>query len=271
MMEWEQQEALNERRPLSPLQRMLIVNVQRAATWAARHWLFIINGFWGLLLFGSLLPPTLMALGLEGPGKVTYAIYSFTCHQLPERSYFLFGPQGVVTTYGKEEVVAAGADDSNLLTLRQYVGSPEMGWKLGFSDRMVSMYGGAFLAGILFWLGSRRGRMKPIPIVLMLLMIAPMALDGTSHMISEISTLGFRESNAWAMPLFGAQSPEFYAGTEFGSLNSILRLVTGLLFGTGMMLFAYPLIGYSFDDLSAEAEETLARNQARMAAMKAGQ
>lgn len=263
-MEWQQPETVSSKPTMSPATKVLIVGIQRAATWVSRHWLLFINGFFGLLLFGALLPPTMMNAGLEGPGRALYTVYSFTCHQLPERSFFLYGPEGV-TTYPKETLVAAGANPTNPLTLRQYIGSPEMGWKLGFSDRMVTMYGGAFLAGILYWLLSRQGRVKPIPIWLLLLMLAPMALDGTSHMLSEITQLGFRETNTWATPIFGAQSPEFYTGTTVGTLNWNLRFVTGLLFGMGMMLFAYPLIGYGFDDLADEAEHTLARNQARLA------
>jgi hypothetical protein len=44
-------------------------------------------------------------------------------------------------------------------------------------------------------------------------------------------------------------------------------MVTGLLFGLGMMLFAYPLIGFGFDDLADEAERSLARNEAKLAGL----
>ncbi|MBA2389492.1 MAG: DUF2085 domain-containing protein [Geodermatophilaceae bacterium] len=264
-MEWEQLESVPAKPPMSPRARRFIVGVQRGAAALSRHWLFWINGFWALLVVGSLLPPVLMALGMSDEGGVVYAIYSFTCHQLPERSFFLFGPDSILTTYSQPEVVAAGADPTTLLTLRQYVGSPELGWKLGFSDRMVTMYGGAFLGGVLFWLGSRRRPMQPISIWLLLLLLLPMAVDGTSHLVSEVTNLGFRDSNAWAVPLFGTQPDGFYTGTALGTLNSTLRLVTGLLFGMGMMLFAYPLMAYGFDDLADEAEQTLARNRVRLA------
>lgn len=260
-MEWDQS-ATAAKRPLPPWGRVLIVAFQRGAAFFSRHWLLFVNGFWGLLLLGALLPPAFMALGWEGAAKVGYTIYSFTCHQLPERSFFLFSPQGTAVMHDLGTLVAAGADSSDLLRLRQFVGSPTLGWKLGFSDRMVSMYGGAFLAGLLFWLASRRRPVQPIPIWLLLLLILPMALDGTSHLISEVTQLGFRDTNAWARPLFGAQPDTFYTDTTLGTLNSTLRLVTGLMFGLGMMLFAYPLIGYSFEELSDEAEKTLARNEA---------
>ncbi|MDQ4076397.1 MAG: DUF2085 domain-containing protein [Chloroflexota bacterium] len=259
-MEWEQQPVVTEqKRQKSLFLRALVVGVQKFARFFSRHWLFFVNGFWALLLFGALLAPTFMALGWDGVGRVTYTIYSFTCHQLPERSFFLFGEQEALTTYGLDEVVAAGADPSTLLTLRQYVGSPEMGWKLGFSDRMVSMYGGAFIGGLLYWLFSRRRPMAPIPGWLVFLMVLPMAVDGTTHLISEITSLGFRDTNTWAVGLFGEQPAEFYTGTTFGTLNSHLRLITGLLFGIGMMLFAYPLMGYSIEELRQTAGDAFER------------
>jgi uncharacterized membrane protein len=270
-MEWEQQDSVPAPRQRSPLARGMIIGLQRLASGVARHWLALVNSFWGLLLLGALLAPTFMALGWEGAGRVTYAIYSFTCHQLPERSYFLFAPDTSFQMYEKPALVAAGADATNLLTLRNYVGSPEMGWKAGFSDRMFSMYGGAFLAGIVFWLLSKRGRVNPLPVWLLILLIIPMGLDGGTHFLSEIlfpNGDGFRETNAWAMPFFPGQPMEFFTGTTFGTLNSHLRFITGLLFGMGMMLFAYPLMAYSFDDLAEEAERTLDRNLARVREME---
>lgn len=262
-MQWEKS-TISRKPPMSPVIRALVIGIQRFAAFFSRHWLFFVNGFWGALLVGALLAPTFMALGWDGAARVTYTIYSFTCHQLPERSFFLFAPDAPLTMYNLDTIVTAGADDSTLLTLRQYIGSPEMGWKLGFSDRMVSMYGGAFLGGLIYWLLSRRRSMSPIPLWLLFLFVLPMALDGTSHLLSEVTGLGFRETNSWAMPLFGNQPLEFYTGTTASTLNSWLRLVTGLLFGVGMMLFAYPLMAYSFDDLADEAERTLALNRQKL-------
>ena len=258
-MEWEEQQLRRKKRP--PWVRYLVDAIDFITNVFTHRWLFFVNGFFGALIAGALLAPIFMQIGWEQAGRVTYTIYSFTCHQLPERSYFFFTPQGVITSYSKEEVVTDGADGRNILTLRQYIGSAEMGWKAGFSDRMFSMYGGAFLGGIIYWLVSRRRLMNPIPIWLMILLALPMAIDGTTHLLSEITLSGFRDSNEWAKPIFGAQDPTFYTGTVVGSLNSTLRLLTGLLFGVGTMLFAYPLIGYGFDDLAQEAERMRMREE----------
>jgi hypothetical protein len=64
----------------------------RINRWFERHWLLAFNGTWGVFVLLPWLAPVFMRLGLTGPGRVIYAIYSFFCHQLPERSWFLFGP-----------------------------------------------------------------------------------------------------------------------------------------------------------------------------------
>ena len=258
-MEWEKHDLARRKR--SRLTRYVATVIEGITTFLTAHWLFFVNGFFGALIVGALLAPIFMELGWTKVGRLTYTIYSFTCHQLPERSYFFFTPQGVITSYSKQDVIADGADPRNVLTLRKYIGSPEMGWKSGFSDRMFSMYGGAFLGGVIYWLLSQKRVMNPIPIWLMILLTLPMAIDGTSHLISEITLSGFRDANEWAKPIFGVQSPEFYTGATIGTLNSNLRLITGLLFGLGTMLFAYPLIGYGFDDLAQEAERMRIRNE----------
>jgi uncharacterized membrane protein len=68
-----------------------------------------------------------MAIGWSGAGKAIYFIYSFICHQLPERSYFLFGPK---ITYSLPEIRTVWQNTTNPLILRQFIGNPEMGWKM---------------------------------------------------------------------------------------------------------------------------------------------
>src|SRR5512139_1757920 len=80
----------------------------RGTPWLARHWLFLLNLAMGMFVGGTLLAPLLMRLGLDGPARLVYTLYSFVCHQLPERSYFLFGPNGV-GTYSRAQVIAWGA------------------------------------------------------------------------------------------------------------------------------------------------------------------
>src|SRR6185295_11923031 len=159
------------------------------------------------------LAPTFMAAGLTWPGRVVYFIYNFFCHQLPERSWFLFGPS---VSYTQTQIAAAWGRPlesiSNELIRRQFIGTPELGWKVAWSDRMISMYGSIFLFGLLYAVLRERGlRLRAIPWWLFLLFIAPMALDGTTHLINDVLRLDFRQTNEWAAFLTGHLfSTDFY-------------------------------------------------------------
>lgn len=115
---------------------------------------------------------------------------------------------------------------------------------------MVSFYGGWFLFMLLY--GLLRGRvsgLRPIGRGLRwqtaLLLMLPMALDGGTHMLSDVwgVTAGFRQSNAWLALLTGnVLPPTFYAGDAWGSFNSLARLVTGLLAAFGVIFWLLPWV-----------------------------
>lgn len=246
----------------SDRQRSLARAVQRFATAFATHWLLILNGFLVLYLGGAYAAPALMATDHPRAANVLYTVYGFTCHQLPQRSYFFFGENDTLfATYEQDVVVAHGADPTNDLTMRRFIGDPELGYKAANAHRLSALYFGALLGGLVYALARRwKPNLGPIPLWLLALMTIPMAIDGTSHLISEITGLGFRASNAWAVALTGgAFGAEFYAGTALGSLNWLLRTITGLLFGAGVVWYAYPLVGLGFEDVRREAERSLAR------------
>lgn len=238
--------------------RDFVVVVQKLVYAFTRHWLLALNAVVFLYLFGALIAPMLLAAGLRGPANVLYTAYGFTCHQLPERSYFLFAPDGGIRTYNVDVILSQGADPDNL---RAFRGNDELGYKFGVSDRMVSMYGGTLLAGLLYALLRRlRVSVPQLPFWGLVLLALPMGIDGFTHLIDDVTGIGWRATNAWAVPIFGPElGADFYTGTDWGSLNSLLRLVTGLLFGLGTVWFAYPLIGLGFDDIADQAEDRLAR------------
>jgi hypothetical protein len=106
-------------------------------------------------------------------------------------------------------------------------------------------------------IGRRLPRMSALAFVLLIL---PMTLDGGSHMLSEITRLGFRESNAWAVWLTGGLFPSsFYVGTTVGSLNWLLRTVTGTLFGLATIWFVFPYLADGFGGIRRELESKLRR------------
>ena len=221
----------------------------RINRWFERHWLLSFNTAWGIFVILPWLAPIFMALGLALPGRAVYFIYTFFCHQLPERSWFLFGPQ---FSYSQAQIAEAWGAPlsaiSNELVRRQFIGAPELGWKVAWSDRMVAMYTSIFLFGLLYAILRERGiTFKGISWWVFLLLITPMAIDGGTHLINDALRLDFRQTNQWAVILTNNALPAgFYADDMIGSLNSVLRIITGLLFGFGVVAFLWPLMDREF-------------------------
>jgi len=234
-----------------------VTRLERGAAYFSRRWVLVFSILLGIYTGLPFLAPVFMQLGWAGPARVIYIIYSFLCHQLPERSFFLFGSKA---TYSLSEIQSAWQNTLNPLILRQFVGNPEMGWKVAWSDRMVSMFTSLWLFGPLWWLLRRR--LKPLPWWGLILFLLPMAVDGTSHFISDLVGFGqgFRDSNAWLAALTNyALPPGFYAGDAWGSFNSLMRLLTGILFGLGIVWFGFPYLNDAFSQ-QARFMETRIKN-----------
>ena len=216
-----------------------IVHPQRDArgAWLARHWLGALNVAFGVFVLLPFAAPVLMAANLTTLAGAIYFLYSFVCHQLPERSWFLFGPH---VSYPLARFVEL-TGSANPLTLREFIGNAEMGFKVGWSDRMVSLYS-SFWAGSLIF-AALRHRIRPLAFVPFILLLAPLAVDGLTHMVSDIQGLGmgFRDTNAWLSALTNAAlAPAFYAGDAWGSFNSLMRLATGMAAGLGVAWLVLP-------------------------------
>jgi uncharacterized membrane protein len=228
----------------------LITPLGKATNWVTQHWIVVFALIMGFYVGLPFLAPVLMYLGwLEG-GKAIYTIYSTQCHQLPQRSFFLFGDK---TMYSLPEVQNVWNSTLNPLILRQFAGNHEMGWKVAWSDRMVSMYSSILVFGLLWW--PFRQRIKPLAWWVFILLMIPMAIDGISHFISDFAGLGqgFRDSNAWLAALTNNAFPvTFYAGDTLGSVNSWLRLLTGVLFGFATVWFSFPYLNGWFEDFTRQ-------------------
>ena len=233
--------------------RSLAIKANHLVFWLSRHWLltfsFILTVFVGL----PWLAPLFMELGWTRAGNAIYLIYSTQCHQLPQRSFFLFGPQPMVAL---SQIQAVWQNTNNPLILRQFIGNAQMGWKVAWSDRMVYMYTGVILWGWLYW--PMRKRVKPLSWWWLALFLLPMALDGFSHMLSDMTAgigLGFRYNNDWLAALTNRVFiATFYVGDALGSFNSWMRLLTGLLFGLGVVWFFYPRLHQAFSDTARQIE-----------------
>ncbi len=234
-----------------------VLTVDRFALGVARHWLLYVNVVVGAFVLLPFAAPALMALGLTGPADLLYFIYGFFCHQLPQRSFFLFGHPGAKLSYDLEEIGQV-ISSVNLVTLRQFVGNPVLGWKVAWSDRMVAMFGSIWLGGLAFAFFRRFRPEKsysPLvsPVAWLLLAIVPMGLDGLTHTVNDafagLSGTGFRDTNTWLQFLTGNALPaSFYAGDAVGSFNNLARLATGTLFGFTTVLFLYPFIEFGMKD-----------------------
>jgi hypothetical protein len=67
--------------------------------------------------------------------------------------------------------------------------------------------------------------------------------------VSDLAGIGqgFRDSNAWLAAITNqAFAPSFYAGDALGSFNAWMRLLTGILFGLGVVWFGFPYLDEAF-------------------------
>lgn len=221
-----------------------------------RRWFHVFSIAMGLYVILPFLAPVFMHAGLSSAGSAIYSLYSWLCHQFPERSFFLFGDK---FTYSLAEVQNAWQNSLDPMVLRQFIGSTEMGWKVAWSDRMVSMYASTWLFGLLWW--PLRRRLKPLPWWGLALLLLPMFVDGITHFFSDLAGLeqGFRDTNAWLAALTQNALPaSFYVGTTWGTFNSLVRLLTGVLFGLGVVWFFFPIMDRAFTESARYTRRTAA-------------
>lgn len=226
--------------------------------WLSSNWIkafLLVYGLWVGLPF---LAPVLMHIGWVRSANAIYFVYSFFCHQLPERSYFFFGQK---TMYSLGEIQAVWQNTVDPYILRKFIGTQGMGWKMAWSDRMISFYGGFWLFGLL-WLPFRH-RIRQLSWWRFLLLILPMAVDVVTHFISDSAGIGqgFRDYNLWLVSLTNNAFPtRFYAGDALGSFNSWMRLITGALAAMGIVWNGFPFIDEALA-LSQRIREIKIKNQ----------
>lgn len=204
--------------------RDFIVAIDRLIFQFAKHWLLVFNLLMGLYVGLPVLAPALMASGAKGPARLIYTIYRPVCHQLPWRSFFLFGEQPY---YGQDYLVSQVGEEplASLWIAKSFFGTPELGYKMALCERDVAVYGTMLLAGLLF--GLVRKRLKPLPWLVFVLFLVPMGVDGGLQLV------GFHES------------------------TPLLRVITGGLFGLGAIWLAYPYFERGMQDIRHELERKL--------------
>ena len=207
--------------------RTLVLFMDRQIYRLARHWLAAFNLVIGVYLLLPFLAPLLMVSGAPQVGRLIYLVYRPACHQLPERSVFLFGPE---PHYTLDELWALDVVDpaDDIYARQRFLGALEIGYKVALCQRDLALYGGLFVGGLAY--GLFRRRLRPLPLLAYLLCLLPMAVDGGSQLI------GLRES------------------------TPLLRLLTGGLLGLASVWMLYPRLQDAFDDVGEQARSHLPEN-----------
>ena len=238
-----------------------------------RRWLGIVTMLLALYVALPFAAPLLLNLGLQGPGRIIYTLYSPFCHQFAFRSFFIGGQQ---TTWPRElaglegrafedaalasptfrEIFAryAGLDAAaitrtDLLTYtpalqfaaRAFQGDGLFGYKLTLCERDIVIYLAMLFGALLYrrW----RARLRPAPILLYVLLgLAPIGIDGFSQL------LGYPPFSLWPAR---ETTPAF-------------RVVTGLLFGLMNVWLGFPWLELSFSEIREPLEARLAQSQHRL-------
>ncbi|NLF01456.1 MAG: DUF2085 domain-containing protein [Anaerolineales bacterium] len=210
------------KQPLDERQQRVVVLADRIVFWLTKHWLAVFSALALLYVGLPFLAPMLMAMGAERPASVLYSIYRPLCHQLPQRSWFLFGPQAA---YSLPELYAlVGSDVLSGQWSGAFVGTEAMGFKVALCQRDVAIYGAILLSGLVFGLARKRWKVPGMPLWAYLLFgVLPMLIDG-----------GYQ----WLTYMVVAIWPQ--APIAPHETTPLLRTITGALFGFSTVWLAYP-------------------------------
>jgi uncharacterized membrane protein len=232
--------------PVSTFSQNFVLWIDRRVLWLSKHWLAVTNAFFLTYVGLPILAPILLAFGLTGPANTIYSLYRAACHQLPSRSYFIFGEQ------------------------------------VAFCHRDVAIYAALFLGGLLY--GFVRHRLKPPPLRWYIFFLVPIAVDGGMQMISQLLEaisitylwiiglaavavlsliLYTRKYLTWHSIIFFTFGPLALIFLQFGDPHYhsdwLRRTITGFIFGMGTVWFAYPYLEESFDEIYREVSAKLAQ------------
>lgn len=222
--------------------RFTLSNQERFALWFSKSYAWVISVIILIFLSFSALPPVLAANGNYATANAGYKIYSFLCHQLAFRSFFINGEQyayprelaGIDNLKTYEDVTGRSAED--IKYARSLIGNGVMGYKLALCERDVAIYAGLGLFGLIFHFTGRKIRHLRW-FYWMLLAVVPIAIDGGSQ-----------------LPGLAQGWPAWMPARESSPL---LRVITGSLFGIGTAWFVFPLMEESIRETRFVLERKL--------------
>lgn len=258
-----------KKQPVTGWQRDLVIRIDKIIYFLSKHWLAVFNTLAGIYVGLPILAPILMSAGATGPAQTIYTVYSPMCHQMVQRSFFLFGDQPVYpreiagTDYTPIEAYIQGLPEFEGITAdnwpsffaaaRKYVGNEQMGYKTALCQRDMGIYGAILLGGLLYAILRRRYDVKPLPVMIFIILgMGPIALDGFSQLFSY-----------WFTPADGSAATGLLAA--LGNLlpvresPPILRTLTGVWFGLTLVWLAYPNVEDGMKDTVNNLETKLRR------------
>ena len=170
----------------------------------------------------ALLPAVMMHRGWERPAEWVYKYYGLLCHQMPQRSWFLFGKQAWYPAAAPEgsgmlSFTGASGISTGFSAGRNFYGTPEMGYKMAICQRDTAIYGAMTVFCLIFSLSGCRIP-KPGWILPFFIGVLPIAADGITQ-------------------LLGNALPAFF---PFRESTPLLRTVTGALFGFCLCWYLLP-------------------------------
>jgi len=190
----------------------------RLMYWVSRHWLLMANVAIAVYVGLPVLAPVLAHAGLERLAELIHLICRPLCHQLPERSFFLYGQHW---DYSYEEL-------SRLLggfVPTRYAGEPGIGFKVAVCQRCVAIHLTMLLAGVTFtWV---RDRLRALSVKQFAIMIGPLAIDGLGQLV------GLWTSTWWS------------------------RVLTGGLFGLACFWLTFPHLERGMREVRQESERAI--------------
>jgi uncharacterized membrane protein len=192
--------------------------------WLERHWVTLLTVVSGVFIALPLLAPVLALTGHERSSAAIYFAYRITCHQLPQRSWFMGGP-AVVHDWPAVQPYVAQPEAGPLMAFHAPLGNAALGYQLGFCQRDTAIYLAVFFTILAYGILRRRRVFGPMPLRLYVLLALPMAIDGVTQL------LGLRES------------------------TPLIRTVTGALFGAASAWLILTYIEASFRESAAYAEQ----------------
>jgi len=184
------------------------------------HLIFGIYLLFFAIFFALIIATPLVAFARDASGL--YQLFAATCHQKISRSLCIFENGGVGDCTNQSGQFVDSSDDRTQISA---VIDGKLGYKMPVCARDIGIYGGMLLVAILYPFVRRIDDIDVPPVLYLIIAIAPLAIDGSIQLISDLGWLPF-----------------VYESTN------LIRLATGLLAGGAASYYAIPLLMNMFGE-----------------------